>query len=88
MVFVEIFDLFHMDGYKPTEAFIYFDSSLPKPLYVLIWAYPSLYMSWFEPTQAFICPDLSLPKPTLRQPRVSFCLPRPNGSTAYAHESK
>ncbi len=53
MVFVEIFDLFHMDGSKPTEAFIYFDSSLPKP--------------------------------TLRQPRVGFCLPRPNGSAAYAH---
>jgi hypothetical protein len=31
MVFVEIFDLFHMDGSKPTEAFIYFDLSLPKP---------------------------------------------------------
>jgi hypothetical protein len=41
-VFVEIFDLFNMDGSKPTEAFIYFDSSLPKPLSVLIWAYPGL----------------------------------------------
>ena len=27
--------------------------------------------------------ESSLPKPTLRQPRVGFCLPRPNGSAAY-----
>jgi hypothetical protein len=39
MVFVEILDLLNMDGSKPTEAFIYFDSSLPKSLSILIWAY-------------------------------------------------